>query len=755
MTPETVTSILTVTLATHYTILGDLNPPGGSGSFDPYPATVDLCSDDGHCYSSQTDFQGSFVLYAMPGIYRLWVWVDPATTWLPPVDNGALVVVNGDMTLPMIQLLGSADRTAHISGQVTLAGTAAPGVIVYVWTDEGDWATTTTDATGIYDLAVLPGHWHAGVYLTPDQELQSLVLPPQTREGYLENGGLANNIDFYLARRNALIRGWLLDATNGPMTDVDIFVYAQYCLSGGACLFVDGGWTRNGYYELRVPGGYTYTLDAWVPITGYLPGPDIPQLVGTQPNQAENTVLHLFAAETRLHGHLVNTDDPAAPVRAEAFVAGSLGNFWVEDWLWAEKDPYQYNLYVPTPVSVNWPWALGLWVNPESGYVADPNYPLYQVTVSPGVTDVEVLLYVKPLSAQITGTVSVEVSGTRALQPLPSAWVYAEGVDGTATAGLYFEAQTDQAGHYAIPVVGGTYHIGVYLPPNLGGLFAPPLPVEWTSLASGPVDLIIGRITRLAISGNLSVLPAASLPLDAEIHVFGASAVGYVETIGTPNTGYTLPVQPGLTWVVWAAYEDPLTDIYYLSEKEVVTIGGSSVGGLNLRLTRSANNLPDTACWTFASSQMVRLTLPAPTGQPAPILEVPAGAMPVNGQVQICAKPRVALPGGQDLVGFAYELEARDGQGNLITQDFNQPVRLSFYLDPATIPLGITPENLVLAFFSPVRQEWVSLENIYVDPFSLLVTGTTRHFSKMGVRPGFPVPQYLVYLPLVGRSFGP
>ena len=103
------------------------------------------------------------------------------------------------------------------------------------------------------------------------------------------------------------------------------------------------------------------------------------------------------------------------------------------------------------------------------------------------------------------------------------------------------------------------------------------------------------------------------------------------------------------------------------------------------------------------------------------------------------------------MVGFAYEIEARDSQGNLVTEDFNKSVRLIFYYN--TDLLGdFDPEDLVPAFFSTARQEWISLDDVFVDPEDWFVTGKTDHFSRMGVR-GSEGGENMIYLPLVLRSF--
>jgi hypothetical protein len=86
------------------------------------------------------------------------------------------------------------------------------------------------------------------------------------------------------------------------------------------------------------------------------------------------------------------------------------------------------------------------------------------------------------------------------------------------------------------------------------------------------------------------------------------------------------------------------------------------------------------------------------------------------------------VPNGQYLIGFAYELEARDSQGNLITEDFDKKVRLIFYFTADT-----DPDDLQVAFYSTARGDWVVLEDLFIDPEDLFATGKTTHFSRFGI----------------------
>jgi hypothetical protein len=132
-------------------------------------------------------------------------------------------------------------------------------------------------------------------------------------------------------------------------------------------------------------------------------------------------------------------------------------------------------------------------------------------------------------------------------------------------------------------------------------------------------------------------------------------------------------------------------------------------------------------------------------------VEIQAGTIPVTGTVEVCATPKVAVQDGQYLIGFAYEMEARDSQGNLITEDFDKKVRLIFYFDEEAIG-DANLEDLEVVFYSTVRQEWVSLDDVFIDLEDMFATGKIDHFSKFGVFSDEGEQEHRVYLPLVLRN---
>jgi len=751
---------LTVARAEFFHVTGVVATPDGA-PIVPGTVGVDLCDDQGHCFGGPVEPNGDFVLRALPGIYDLWIHVDPGTNLLPPLDNGFPVFIDQDVDLGAFWLRASGDRSASVSGRVIISptGEGLPGVMMEAWTDTGDWNETESGAGGNYVLNLFPGHWVGGPGLSEEQQEQYVVLPPRHREGHLEAGETISNVNFYVVRRDATIQGHVVDiSTTLVISDIGAFVYAEHCPPDDTlpCRIVAETEVREGAFELGVVGNHTYNLGIWIASGGYMAGPPVEVFVDR--DQTAQADVAVIAARTRIHGYLLDPD--GARVHLLAFVYGvePAEGYWVEDSLWPEKEPYEYELWVPTPASETVTWTMWLGVSPHTGYTPDPAHPEYQIVVPPGETNILQIMYVRPLETQVAGRVLL-FDGT-SLVPAPYVWVFAEGKEGTDSQGLYFETETDENGDFAMYVLPGEYVVNAYLPPHLADDFIPPLPQEWNSMGDNPVIIKFRpRPTgagALNISGSLTVSPTGALDTDAPILVLGWSPeAGYSEVTGTLSGGYRLPVISNTTWYVWAVYEDPDNNVFYSSVERMVDVGTVGVPGTDLMLGLADVALPDAICESFDPLVFKRISLPTWPGTPESLIDIQAGTMPVSGTVQICATPILGVPRGHDLVGFAYEMEARDSLGELISADFKKPVRIMFYFN-ADMLGDADPTELEPGFYSTARQEWVSLDDVFIDPDDWFATGKINHFTYMGILSAAPeaASDSYLYLPIILKGFG-
>lgn len=742
-------------------VTGVITTPDGS-LLPSGVAWMELCTEDGECFIGNADSDGYFSLWAPLGTYNAWVRVGDDTGFAPPLNNGKLVGVDDDPTdIGVFTLRRTADRNAHVHGRViiTPTGRGLEDVTVEAWTED-DWASTETITDGFYSLDLFPGYWEGGPMLTDEQKEQYVVLPPQYKGGHLEAGETAENVNFYLARRNATISGRVVDEDGSTITDADAIVLAEHCADGD-CRTVAEDEVKGGSFELHVVGGTSYTLSVWLPTGGYMPGPPVPVEVGVNEDKT-GVLLTLLEAGTRIHGYLEDgkTGERVQVDSASVYAVDSEGH-WMEDTISRDKDSYE--LYLPTPVTDPVTVTLRLWVNPPvdpdaAWYIADPAKPSYPVVVEPGREQVSQDLNVIELDTRITGTVKM---GSAEGDPVPYVEVFAEGLEGTDSEGISFEAgKTNKDGKFSMHVLPGEYVVGARLPADLAADYLPPAMVKWTDVSSNPVEIVLLPKTEdLEIYGSLSVTPTEALSTGTLIKIYGTSReAGFKEISASLGSEYHLPVASNTTWHVWAVYEDSANNDFYRCREQVVRVRGESVRQ-DLMLAH-AFELPDSQCWTIDPDRSERLEFPRREDMLdllPPMMTVKSGTF--SGTVRICVTPKADVPEGQNLIGLAYDLEARDSAGRLIEENFNKYVRLEFYFDDealSSVPIAPgysypTPEDLRPVYYSNVYNEWMELEDAFVDEEDMFATGKVDHFSSFGAMSS-PGEMNEIYLPLVLRD---
>ncbi|MFC1958256.1 helix-turn-helix domain-containing protein [Chloroflexota bacterium] len=83
-----------------------------------------------------------------------------------------------------------------------------------------------------------------------------------------------------------------------------------------------------------------------------------------------------------------------------------------------------------------------------------------------------------------------------------------------------------------------------------------------------------------------------------------------------------------------------------------------------------------------------------------------------------------SAPANRTIVGTTYEITVNDNEG----ATFDYPITLTFTYDPDEIPEGLTPEDLVIAWYDEDTGEWVELETV-VDPVNHTLTVEVTHLS--------------------------
>ena len=64
---------------------------------------------------------------------------------------------------------------------------------------------------------------------------------------------------------------------------------------------------------------------------------------------------------------------------------------------------------------------------------------------------------------------------------------------------------------------------------------------------------------------------------------------------------------------------------------------------------------------------------------------------------------------------------------------FDPPITITMTFDPASLPEGVLPEDVVIAYYDAVTDEWIELADIVVDTENNTVSGTTSHFTQFAI----------------------
>jgi hypothetical protein len=181
---------------------------------------------------------------------------------------------------------------------------------------------------------------------------------------------------------------------------------------------------------------------------------------------------------------------------------------------------------------------------------------------------------------------------------------------------------------------------------------------------------------------------------------------------------YSLDVISNTTWHLGAVVETPSQ--YWLARERVALGAGDAT--LDLVLS-GPHPKPAPVAVTFDAALPQRILLADGTH-----IYVPAGAMPVEGQVTLHIVPIATLPHQRhaDVYRYGYAFTAVDEEGQPITEHFLRP-----------------------AYFSTTANEWTFPESYVVDTELNRVVMQIDHFTDFALT---GEPGSWVFLPLVLRQ---
>ncbi len=689
----------------------------GSGTLQlPFTVTVSLHNDEGIGARAVVSDSGAFDIAVPHGGYKVWVTPDDPG-YMGPVVDPIRVPINGTYDLGTLTLL---ERDAFITGIVADEGGAGvASVPIAAWRPGvPGGARAVTGPDGQYVLSVVAGDWHVQPSPGPDQPY---IYPgPGTRLS-ISSTQTISDVDFTLIGADAVIEGLLVDESGSPAADAEGWASATQVLSP---TLHNGAPIQAGAFSIHVPGG-TYRVAALLPAgSPYMSAGE--RGVTVSAGETASVTLTVKTKDAHIVGALWDPRNQDVVEGMNAGVAAWAGGNWVRTSVDAGNGAYRMDV-------ASGLWHLGYHVDPGSNYVGLMHHKNVPVQSSQTVTI--------PLPvAERDGAIAGIVLGPDGA-PLAGAKVIADGI-GAVVDHVWLSRESDQDGRFVLPVPHGQYHLGATvgvtdsIQPALRRVSVPEGGVSGGHVLQfrWPDTVISGGVT---VSNTTGVTGTVFVWAWSEDDAFVKTRVPVVNSVGA----YSLDVISNTTWHVGAVYETPSQ--YWLARETVVLGTGGATRDLVLT---GPHPKPAPVAVTFDALQPQRIELADGTH-----IYIPAGAMPVTGQVTLHIVPIATLPYQRhaNVYRYGYAFTAVDAEGEPITEHFNQEVVIGFAYDDRELwASGINESFLKPAYFSTTTDRWTLPESYVVDTGANRVVMQIDHFTDFALtsEPGF-----WVYLPLVLR----
>ncbi len=390
--------------------------------------------DDGEfVLGGQADINGSFSIPAPPGDYIVFA-VSPG--YVADLSETSASLTSGVNTIADVSLIAA---TRTLSGKIADADTAAglPGVQLFIGSEDNLVALASTDSAGNYSVAVTADAWEVEVGETSLIPLGYLAVDSPIFGD--TTAGNATGVDASFSKVNALVAGHVTDTEDAPVAGVRVFAGIDGLNTHGDITTDDAG-----YYVAPLVAGLVHIGVNNDDLVGYVAsgGESLTLAAG----EAATRDFILEAVTAHLEGTVVTVDDtPVAGIRLSAY-----------------KHEANQNAVVVTGTDGTFDLGVtaGSWtLQLETSSAAEFNVLGSSIdqTLVDGQTVAGIEIVVATVTAQIDGVVR-----DSSLQPLANVNVHGTAlVDGVS---FTSNTETDGTGYYQLPVINGTWEVGVFSP---------------------------------------------------------------------------------------------------------------------------------------------------------------------------------------------------------------------------------------------------------------------------------------------------
>lgn len=680
---------------------------------------IDVRSDSGKGNGMPMSEAGQFSVSVSAGTYNIWIGIDQRTYpyWSSPRLDPVKVEDGQTVNLGDVRLIA---KNSGIQGSVTRSSDSSPisGVRVNAWQREGGWTDATTDDQGNYRLTVLAGTWEV-VAEAPYNSAYVSGEPPQ--RVVVGDNEIVTGVNFQLRSADGSIVLSLRDSENTLLTDIDGgWAYARESQTKP----MGGSPVNNGQATIRVPSG-TYVVGVWLPPnTGYTMSGEQDVTVGESETTVNITLLSNNSVITgRFYTDAAKTS-PATGITGEVFAMQKMGGVWQSTPVNSTDGSYELHVAAGE-------WNLGYWIR-TSGYINNPP-PDSKVAVNSGETE-QYDFVLMGADATIQGTV-LDPNGN----PMAYAWVWAhsEG-DGSPGSRIDNGSQSMSDGSFTISVPSGReYEVGSNAPSEWGYI-QPDFERVTPSTGQTVTVTLQYKQSDASITGIVYYKDANNNDVPCEWAWVNAwSDNGQHTGTGADNEGsFQLNVSRGTTWHLEAFYHPQEEQIFYRSQVQVNVAVNSSSNTANIEVTLADRELPPAISATFDPNVGWSNTLEDGTR-----VEIPAGAIPADGNVAISFTPMVdelQRTATDKPIGWGYAITVSEAEtGSHITDNFNTNVLITFaYRDADLAEEGLTEDDISPAYYSTTTNSWTKVESFTVDKDANTVTVQVNHFSTWALTGG-------------------
>ncbi len=630
------------------------------------------------------------------------------------------VEVNADETLDLGTIVLAERDVVYTATVVDQDGNPVQGIQVSAWQDVGGWTSDETDENGVAVLYLYEGRWtiRPDTWNTPQYVYSGYGVQQEFSSGDEESG------TFELEATTLTVT---INARDSDGNILPLHGWANCWEQNGGSGF--GASLDYGVAELSAVGG-DYWCGVWVPEDSeyQAAGQDLYTFV----DGVDQTIDIEMLARTASATVYVKDQDNNLVTDVRAWVyANSTTGSWVNERL--EDGVATLRLAPGT-------YGFGVWFEDQNSYIAGWSYYGEETEIADGENATETIT-VQAVTGSLTAILEDEDGN-----PVPFTWVGCSNwpelenqVTGDFEGGRVIE-NGNGSGTDGVAVIGlvadHIYECWVGVPSDQSLISPGSQLIDLTS-SDDVNETFVFQTADATIDGDVEFADGSEGTIEDINWLWcnGWAEEGYSSNDDSTGTEFSLPVISG-NWHVWCGTDvvndDGSRSWYNAQEDTLVEVTGEgSFDAGTITLTESVFEIPESFSETFDATSLKTIVLEDGT-----TLTIPANALATDGNVTLTAEPELQSyhTYADAPFGFPWNFEVYDGDGVLISGDFNESVTITIPYDEEQLAeLGLDESIIFPKVWDDAAGAWVDVTNATQDMDANTITFTVQHFSQIGL----------------------